>query len=137
MEYEKEGIPWDYKEYAEISNVPTLQLIEGHPISILSLLDEECIMPQGTDLSFTTKVAERLQSHPRFVAPKAAHEIMTVRHYAADVEYYTVGFLDHNRDSLLPGVSFLISKSMDPGIRQLFAQATAQNRWGTTPAPPS
>ena len=56
-EYAREGINWDYVNFG-LDLQPTIDLIEagGNVIGILSCLDEECIMPKATDLTFTNKL---------------------------------------------------------------------------------
>src|SRR6202050_4779750 len=56
-EYAQEGIEWDYVNFG-LDLQPTINLIEtsGMPIGVLSCLDEECIMPKATDLTFTNKL---------------------------------------------------------------------------------
>ena len=49
-EYEEEGVPWTHIGYKD--NQPVLTLIEGSSkmkMSIISLLNEECIRPKGSD----------------------------------------------------------------------------------------
>lgn len=58
------------------------------PLGIISMLDEECIVPKATDLTLAQKLCEQhLGKHPNFEKPKPpkgkqgeAHFAM--RHYA-------------------------------------------------------
>ncbi|KAJ7433184.1 P-loop containing nucleoside triphosphate hydrolase protein [Mycena galericulata] len=52
----REGIKWDVN--LDLDLQPTIDLIEasGTVIGVLSCLDEECIMPRATDLTFTNKL---------------------------------------------------------------------------------
>ncbi len=56
-EYARQNIKWDYVNFG-LDLQPTIDLIEstGNVIGILSCLDEECIMPKATDLTFTNKL---------------------------------------------------------------------------------
>ncbi len=99
-EYEREGIRWDFIEFPE--NKASIELIEARPAGILSLLDEQCLVPKGTDIGFAQNMYKKLGEHPRF---KAGAELKVdsrfmVNHYAGDITYVTEGFLEKNRDLL-------------------------------------
>ncbi len=99
-EYKREGIRWDFIEFPE--NKASIELIEARPAGILSLLDEQCLVPKGTDIGFAQNMYKKLGEHPRF---KAGAELKVdsrfmVNHYAGDITYVTEGFLEKNRDLL-------------------------------------
>ena len=48
-EYSKEGVPWSDVNFHDNSEL--LKLIEGRPVGLVSLLDEECVLPKGTPRS--------------------------------------------------------------------------------------
>ena len=86
------------KELNGLDLQPTIDLIEtsGSAIGILSLLDEECIMPKATGTTFTQKlqlwagkVPFREKSHPgkEKYTPVRFEQGFIVKHYAGDVEY--------------------------------------------------
>ncbi|CDZ97402.1 nonmuscle myosin heavy chain b [Phaffia rhodozyma] len=57
-EYAREAIEWDYVDFGHDLQ-STIELIEGsvkQPIGIFSCLDEECIMPQASDVTFLNKL---------------------------------------------------------------------------------
>ncbi len=103
------------------------------PIGILSCLDEECIMPRATDLTFTEKI-EALWETPRGGSP--AHQGSSkfkstrfgqgfiVRHYAGVVEYKTTGWLEKNKDPINDAVARLLASSEIPSIASLFTEYT-------------
>ncbi|CAN0067360.1 unnamed protein product, partial [Laminaria digitata] len=99
-EYRSEGIKWDFIEFPD--NKDCITLIETKPAGILALLDEQCLVPKGTDRSFASNMYNRLTSHPRFSVPhadKVDYKFM-VHHYAGEIVYATEGFLEKNRDML-------------------------------------
>ncbi|EJW02368.1 hypothetical protein EDEG_03199 [Edhazardia aedis USNM 41457] len=56
--YRRENISWDYIDFG-LDLQPTIDLIEkNNPIGILSYLDEECVMPKGSDKTFLQKLRE-------------------------------------------------------------------------------
>ncbi|RHY25488.1 hypothetical protein DYB32_008284, partial [Aphanomyces invadans] len=52
--YEAEGIEWKYIEYPD--NAPCLQLLEDRPMGMWCLLDEEGMLPKGTNEGWITKL---------------------------------------------------------------------------------
>ncbi|OCF31660.1 myosin heavy chain [Kwoniella heveanensis BCC8398] len=130
-EYAREGIEWDYVNFG-LDLQPTIELIESsQPIGILSLLDEECIMPKATDLTFTEKV-QNLWETPKGSSPRHPGSAkfratrfgagFVVKHYAGDVEYRTQGWLEKNKDPINEAVARLLAQSEIPSIATLFAE---------------
>jgi myosin heavy chain 6/7 len=70
------------------------------------MLDEECIVPRATDMTYVQKLTDQhLGKHPNFQRPKPpkgkqveAH--MAVVHYAGTVCYNVTNFLEKNKDPL-------------------------------------
>ena len=60
-EYTSEGIPWSPIDF--IDNADTLSLLEGR-MGVISLLNEECLRPQGNDGSFVGKLVAVHGQHP-------------------------------------------------------------------------
>ncbi|OQR86182.1 myosin-like protein, partial [Achlya hypogyna] len=52
--YAAEGIEWKYIEYPD--NAPCLALLEDRPHGMWCLLDEECILPKGSNEGWITKL---------------------------------------------------------------------------------
>lgn len=104
------------------------------PIGLLSLIDEESHFPQGTDASLVTKLIKNFPSaNKRFHStfhPRPGHEILeptfTVRHYAGDVLYSAVGFLEKNRDSLPDRISVLLQSSSHAVVSSLFRASVSR-----------
>ncbi|WVF65827.1 hypothetical protein IAT40_000564 [Kwoniella sp. CBS 6097] len=137
-EYAREGIEWDYVNFG-LDLQPTIELIESsQPIGILSLLDEECIMPKATDLTFTEKVQNLWETpkgsgssprHPGSAKFKATRfgAGFVVKHYAGDVEYRTQGWLEKNKDPINEAVARLLAQSEIPSIAILFAEYSEES----------
>merc|ERR1711970_603075 len=53
-EYKKEGIEWTTVDFG-MDLAATLELIEK-PLGIMSMLEEECIVPKATDMTFRDKL---------------------------------------------------------------------------------
>lgn len=131
-EYSREGIEWDYVNF-KLDLQPTIDLIESTgptSIGILSCLDEECIMPKATDLTFTEKVHSmwsgelRLGEQPhlgrsKYNLPKFEQGFI-ITHYAGKVEYRTDGWLEKNKDPLNDNLVRVLAASTEPYIASLF-----------------
>ena len=74
-------------------------------MGIFSMLEEECVVPKGTDMTYKDKLhAKHLGKHPSFSKPKPskskyeAH--FEIHHYAGTVAYGVNGWLDKNKDPI-------------------------------------
>ena len=56
--YKQEEVPFDSIVFMD--NKECVDLIEGKPMGLLSLLDEECSLGKGTDKTFAHKVVASL-----------------------------------------------------------------------------
>lgn len=135
-EYAREGIQWEYVNFG-LDLQPTIELIESSTvphIGILSTLDEECIMPKATDLTFTSKlkhmwdgVGEKDDSDSGYHAGGQKYEStrfeqgFMVQHYAGKVEYRTDGWLEKNKDPLNDNLTRVLAASSERYVASLFA----------------
>jgi myosin-5 len=100
----REQIKWSFIEFYD--NQPCIELIEGK-IGILDLLDEECKMPKGSDLTWCNKLYDKhlkpigSTSHNHFSKPRMSSKAFLIHHFAEKVEYQVDGFLEKNRDTVL------------------------------------
>ena len=62
-----------------------MDLIEGKPIGVLSLLDEECLFPEGTDASLLSKFQKNFGSHTHFPKLPSSVDKFSILHYAGTV----------------------------------------------------
>jgi myosin protein heavy chain len=120
-EYKRENIEWKFIDFG-LDLQPTISLIEkSSPIGILSLLDEECVMPKATDKTFIDKLNGLWKGKslkydtPRFNAG------FILQHYAGSVEYSVNGWLDKNKDPLNDNVTKLLANSTEPFVASIFA----------------
>ena len=56
-EYKKEGIQWTFIDFG-LDLAACIELIEK-PMGIISMLDEECIVPKATDKTLATKLVDQ------------------------------------------------------------------------------
>ncbi|KAG0224755.1 hypothetical protein BGW41_004968 [Actinomortierella wolfii] len=120
-EYKRENIEWQYVDFGQDLQ-PTIQLIEdSNPIGILSCLDEECLVPKGTDKSFLTKLTSLWKGKSDKYEVPRFQEGFILHHYAGKVEYRTSGWLDKNKDPLNENITRLLAQSSEKFVAQLFS----------------
>jgi len=82
-------------------NQEVITLVEEKRNGIFAVLDEECIVPKGTDKSFCSKVHTMHAGSPRLSIPLISKKSKTklhkdegfiVSHFAGQVCYNTKGF---------------------------------------------
>nr|XP_057907125.1 unconventional myosin-Ih isoform X2 [Doryrhamphus excisus] len=127
-EYEMEGIEWEPVPY--FNNKIICDLVEEKHRGIISLLDEECLRPgEATDLTLLDKMEEKIGGHPHFVTHKLADQKtrktlergdFRLLHYAGEVTYCVVGFLDKNNDLLYRNGKEVMQQSKNAIIKHCF-----------------
>ena len=113
-EYQKEGIVWEMMNFG-LDLQACIDLIEK-PLGIFSILEEECIVPKGTDMTFKEKLYNNhLGKHPSFGKPKpkkgGAEAHFDLHHYAGTVSYSVTGWLEKNKDPINNTVAALFKAS--------------------------
>uniref|UniRef100_UPI00398E8F3A myosin-4-like n=1 Tax=Pristiophorus japonicus TaxID=55135 RepID=UPI00398E8F3A len=123
-EYKKEGIDWEFIDFG-MDLAACIELIEK-PMGIFSILEEECMFPKASDVSFKNKLYDQhLGKSNNFLKPKPvkgrpeAH--FSLAHYAGNVDYNITGWLDKNKDPLNETVIGLFQKSSVKLLGVLYA----------------
>ncbi|GMF09243.1 unnamed protein product [Phytophthora lilii] len=130
--YVEEGIDFSRLEFKD--NGPCLDLIDKKPLGILPLLDEQGMLGRrASDENFIQKLH---QTHlPKgkvpegttiyYSKPRFATDEFVVHHYAGEVTYNVVGFLEKNDDSLHNDLISLMDSSKCEFLRKLYPLAQA------------
>ena len=117
--YEAEGLDCDGITFAD--NQPCLDMIEKKPSGIFPMIDEECVVPKGSDDTLLQKLQDTHRKNSFWgKAPKGTKSVFVVNHYAGGVSYSTQRFLEKNKDVLQPDISSYMAESKDPFIQNLF-----------------
>ena len=124
-ECKAEGIDMSCVEFPD--NAPCIQMITAKG-GVLSLLDEECSLGKGSDLSFLAKISSACADNPFFQRKLLQKSSFTVKHYAGDVSYEVAGFLDKNRDTLKDAFKLLARASSNPFVAQLLPEPVEAKR---------
>eukprot|EP00644_Phytophthora_capsici_P013530 jgi/Phyca11/568635/estExt2_Genewise1.C_PHYCAscaffold_290400 len=110
--YIAEGIDWRNISYP--SNAACLALFDDKSNGLFSLLDQECLMPKGSNQALSTKFYRYhdTKKHP-FSASKmerVKHQFV-VHHFAGHVCYNVEQFVEKNTDALPADASDILSSS--------------------------
>ncbi|KAK1787867.1 hypothetical protein P4O66_016349, partial [Electrophorus voltai] len=120
-EYVSEGMHWSIVRYRD--NQDCLDLIEGSPSSIFSLLNEECRLNRASDAERLSKRLQTELSRSSSVSwdKFSTQPHFTVAHYAGDVTYHIHGMMEKNKDPVPPELLNLLQQSEVPLLQSLFA----------------
>eukprot|EP00288_Rhodomonas_lens_P011274 CAMPEP_0177748744 /NCGR_PEP_ID=MMETSP0484_2-20121128/32102_1 /TAXON_ID=354590 /ORGANISM="Rhodomonas lens, Strain RHODO" /LENGTH=1368 /DNA_ID=CAMNT_0019263653 /DNA_START=40 /DNA_END=4145 /DNA_ORIENTATION=- len=135
-EYQREDIQWTYDDFYFQTNTKCIELVEGKRTGMLALLDEQCIMPNGNDESFCTKLKSDIKDNPHLYSAKMRGNNFTLKHYAAEVVYDATGFCFKNKDPVQPSMVELMSTSTSEYVQKIFSayvaklDANAQSKTG-------
>ncbi|XP_051523394.1 unconventional myosin-XIX [Myxocyprinus asiaticus] len=130
-EYVSEGLHWSFIRYQD--NQGCLDLIEGSPISIISLLNEECRLNRAADAKqFCVRLEKELSKNANISWDKFSKEPhFTVAHYAGKVSYQIEGMMEKNKDPVPPELISLLQKSQDSLLHSLFVDSDCENEGGS------
>jgi myosin heavy chain 6/7 len=87
-------------------------------MGILSILEEECIVPKASDKTFQEKLYNNhLGKHPNFGKPKPPKKGQSeahfdLHHYAGTVPYNVTSWLEKNKDPINTTVATLFKNSV-------------------------
>ncbi|XP_042579199.1 unconventional myosin-XIX-like [Cyprinus carpio] len=126
-EYVTEGLQWSFIRYQD--NQGCLDLIEGSPSSIFSLLNEECRLNRASDAKqFRVRLQKELSDNASISWDKLSKEPhFTVAHYAGNVSYQIEGMMEKNKDPVPPEIISVLQKSQDSLLHSLFADGDRES----------
>lgn len=126
--YRKEQLEWSSIELPD--NSACVAVIEGKPVGLLALLDEQCRLGErGTDAAFCLKVnrdnascaaeaaslCKNQQARARF---DESHQFV-LAHFVEPVTYTAADFLQKNRDAFFPHLAASLACSSSDFVRGL------------------
>uniref|UniRef100_A0A7N8YPF8 Myosin 1D n=1 Tax=Mastacembelus armatus TaxID=205130 RepID=A0A7N8YPF8_9TELE len=128
-EYQREGIPWKHIDY--FNNQIIVDLVEQQHKGIISVLDEACMnVGKVTDEVFLQGLNGKLAKHAHYTSRKLSptdkslefDRDFRIRHYAGDVVYSVVGFIDKNKDTLFQDFKRLLYNSANPVLKGMWPE---------------
>merc|ERR1712142_1320478 len=136
-EYKAEGIQWAFIDFG-MNLVQTIELIEKK-MGILSMLEEECIVPKATDKTYLEKMMNKhLGKHNSFAKPKPPKKGLpeahfALHHYAGTVGYNVTGWLFKNKDPVNDAVIGMMQGATNAIVSLVF-QETGEKMKGSSMA---
>ncbi|KAK2828789.1 hypothetical protein Q5P01_019823 [Channa striata] len=126
-EYVSEGLQWAFVKYQD--NQSCLDLIEGIPVSVFSLLNEESRLNRASDAkTFRVRLEKELNNNGNISWDKFSKvPHFTVAHYAGKVCYQIQGMVEKNKDPVPPELINLLQKSDNVLLHQLFTDKETEN----------
>jgi myosin heavy subunit len=118
--YEREGIEWDPLDFPD--NQDAVEMLQAKATGVFAILDEECVVPQGSDQGFCNKLIKQCKGHRRFDEIKTKPTWFVIKHFAGPVSYCSEGFLDKNKDQLSNDIIECMGASSNDFIVKLFKQ---------------
>uniref|UniRef100_A0A672KQH5 Unconventional myosin-Id n=1 Tax=Sinocyclocheilus grahami TaxID=75366 RepID=A0A672KQH5_SINGR len=128
-EYQREGIPWKHIDY--FNNQIIVDLVEQQHKGIFAVLDEACMnVGKVTDEMFLQALNGKLVKHAHYTSRKLSptdknlefDRDFRIRHYAGDVAYSVVGFIDKNKDTLFQDFKRLLYNSSNPVLKAMWPE---------------
>jgi len=125
-EYKQEGIQWAFIDFG-MDLLATIELIEKK-MGILSMLEEECIVPKATDKTYLEKLmGKHLGKNDKFSKPKPAKKgkpeaHFELGHYAGTVGYNVTGWLFKNKDPVNEAVVGMMQEASNPVVQIVFQE---------------
>ncbi|CAE7446087.1 XI-2 [Symbiodinium pilosum] len=114
----RENIPWDALDFPD--NQDSVDLLAGKGTGVFAMLDEECIVPNGSDQGYCNKLIKQHKGHRRFDEIKTKPTWFVIKHFAGPVSYCTDSFLDKNRDQLSNDLIECVGNSSNQFVANLF-----------------
>lgn len=148
-EYEAESISWAFIEFPD--NQDCLDTIQAPKVGILSMLDDECRLPKGSDRNWAKRMydyyvpdKETVSENTRFHATniQKAKAIFCVRHFAGLVQYTAeTNFMEKNKDEIPITAQTLLETAPNQLIKDTYAiqqrenlgRAAAETKGGRAP----
>ncbi|XP_020505634.2 unconventional myosin-XIX [Labrus bergylta] len=126
-EYVTEGLQWSFVKYQD--NQSCLDLIEGSPISVFSLLNEESRLNRTSDAkTLRFRLEKELHVNSNISWDKFSKDPhFTVAHYAGKVNYQIQGMVEKNKDPVPAELIKLLQKSEDPLLHQIFSDKETES----------
>jgi len=121
IEYHKEKIQWSFIEFPD--NQDCLDLIENKISGIFAMIDDECRLPNSSDIKLAGRMYKAYDKNLRFNASitQKRDNLFCINHYAGSVVYSTTTFVEKNKDELPKEATTLLQLSTQSLLSLLFS----------------
>uniref|UniRef100_A0A7S4RTN0 Myosin motor domain-containing protein n=1 Tax=Alexandrium monilatum TaxID=311494 RepID=A0A7S4RTN0_9DINO len=118
--YTEEGITWSHIQWQD--NREIIDNLEKKPLGLFCIVDSECLMPNANDNTALSKIYSSFKTSRIVYKPsRFACTNFAVAHYAGEVIYDIVSFLEKNTDKLHADIINLLKSSQMPLLKSLFS----------------
>jgi len=130
-EYKREEINWTFMDFG-MDLQACIDLMEK-PMGVLAILEEESMFPKASDKTFEDKLkTNHLGKSALFLKPKPAkagqsESHFAIAHYAGNVAYNLVGWLEKNKDPLNDTVVDQFKKGKNELLVEIFLDHPGQS----------
>ena len=130
--YQQEGIAFEHIPYVDNQAVLDLLDHDKQPRGLMQLLEEETRLPNTNDKTLLAKMNAAYApqgkgaSESRYTVDFKRPDVFTVRHYAGDVVYDPVGFMEKSVENVSADLSAALTKSTKPMVALLFTQQSSR-----------
>lgn len=125
-EFKAEGLGEQTDRIKFVDNQQIIELLEGYPVGIFSLVDEACSV-SSDDKKLLANIVKQHKKNQFFAVPRMEKEKFIVFHTAKDVDYKVTGFRVKNMDELRPELAACALASTDPLISKLFVKTEEES----------
>ena len=115
-----EGITLPAADLSDVDNSEVVRLIGGRPGGVLHSINEECVVPKGSDESFVEKLLETHKESNFLKKPIKEQCAFTVVHFVGPVVYSAKGMLMKNKDPISEDLMVLLQHSQSLWVKMLF-----------------
>jgi hypothetical protein len=127
-ENRQEGVELPEPDLSEVDNADVVRLIGGRPKGILVMLNEECVVPKGSDETLLAKLIHTHAATPRFkqalrTKTSDGKNAFVVEHFVGPVTYTVTNMLLKNKDPVSEDFMTLLQHSKAPFVKGLFASS--------------
>ncbi|EDO05431.1 myosin A [Babesia bovis T2Bo] len=117
--YTNEGIPIPELKYT--SNADIIEVLCSKGKSILSLLEDQCLAPGGTDENLVSSCNNQLKDNSKYSPAKVGAKLnFTVTHTIGTISYNAQSFIFKNKDVLTAELVECVNASPNEMIKGLF-----------------
>jgi len=120
-EYVNEDVPWKFRNFDMSSMEECLRVIESKPLGLYALLDEEALMPKGSDENYLEKINQAFhEKSSAFEKSRFKGLQFNLQHFACKVTYDVTDWVEKNRDTLFEDLILAMRTSSNDLMKQLF-----------------
>jgi len=128
--YKSERIKFDHVNF--IDNKPVIELITDKPNGILPLLEEELIVPKGSDKGFLQKMNDKQGRNKSYKRALKNPDEFIVNHYAGAVNYNVTNFCEKNKDTLTEDLMEAVQQSSQSLLSEMFPKSAETRKKKTS-----